>query len=185
VSLQTADPSCPDDSGNIYTDCDNGTVTDNRTGKVWLKNANCLSGTSGGGLVDWYTAMEFVVGLSDKPSTSVAAAHDCGLSDGSSPGDWRLPSAEEWEAMIADAVTLGCVFGVSGGPSITSDSGATCWQEGAGNSFTGVVSSFYWSSNSRADDQAVAWGVGLDGGDVAGVVGKVGGGYVWAVRGGQ
>jgi hypothetical protein len=42
VALQTADPSCPDDSGKIYVDCGNGTVTDNRTGLVWLKNADCL-----------------------------------------------------------------------------------------------------------------------------------------------
>ena len=34
VALQTADPSCPDDSGDIYVDCGNGTVTDNRTGLV-------------------------------------------------------------------------------------------------------------------------------------------------------
>ena len=97
VALQTAGTSCADGSGNRYVDCGNGTVTDNETGLVWLANADCL------GSVDWLTASEFVAGLSDKPEGSIAAAHDCGLSDGSSPGEWRLPSMEEWEAMVAEA----------------------------------------------------------------------------------
>ena len=186
VALQTAAPSCPDDSGDIYVDCGNGTVTDNRTGLVWLKNANCLSSASGGGVVSWSVATDFVAGLSDKPASSVAAAEDCGLSDNSAAGEWRLPSAEEWEAMIVDAVALGCtLFGSEGPPSITNDSGTDCWAEGAGSSFTGVVSSFYWSFSTKVDDPAIAWGAGLDGCEVAGIVVKVGGGYVWPVRGGQ
>lgn len=54
VALQTADPACPDDSGNIYVDCGNGTVTDNRSGLVWLKDADCA------GFTDWFTARDFV-----------------------------------------------------------------------------------------------------------------------------
>ncbi len=53
VALQTAAPSCPDDSGYRYVNCRNGTVTDNDTGLVWLRNANCI------GHVDWHTAMAF------------------------------------------------------------------------------------------------------------------------------
>ena len=116
VALQTADPSCGDDSGDIYVGCGNGTVTDNRTGLVWLANANCL------GQVTWYEAMESVAGLADSPPPpSAAAAHDCGLSDGSSAGEWRLPSIGEFEVMVADAVALGC------DPTITDDTGLLCW----------------------------------------------------------
>ena len=61
VALQTAAPACPDDSGDRYVDCDNGTVTDNETGLVWLANADC-SGT-----MDWFEAMAAVAGLSDLP----------------------------------------------------------------------------------------------------------------------
>ena len=50
VALQTADPSCRNNSDNTHIDCGNGTVTDNWTGLVWLKDANCL-----GTVVDWYT----------------------------------------------------------------------------------------------------------------------------------
>ena len=58
------------------------TVTDNRTGLVWLENADCL------GAVDWFTAKEVVAGLSDLQGSD---PDDCGLSDDSSPGEWRLP----------------------------------------------------------------------------------------------
>ncbi len=114
VALQTAASSCRNNSGNIYVNCGNGTVTDKRTGLVWLANANCL------GTVDWFTAMEFVAGLSDLDAgfcaaQGLTAAHcDCGLSDGSSPGEWRLPSADEWQAMIDNALGNGsdpdCTF---------------------------------------------------------------------------
>lgn len=179
VALQTADPSCPDDSGDIYVDCGNGTVTDNRTGLVWLKNANCL-----GVAVSWFTATEFVAGLSDAPAASVGASHDCGLSDGSSPREWRLPSVAEWEAMIADAVALGCVPGSSGGPSITNDSGASCLQEGPGSSFAGVEPDFHWSSTTYVINPANALGVILDNGIVS-FGSKALTNYVWPVRGGQ
>ncbi len=118
LALQTGASSCRNQTTKIYVNCGNGTVTDNRTGLVWLKNANCI------GEVDWFTAMEFVAGLGDWPGR---VDRDCGLSDGSSPGEWRLASAWEWERMVEDAVALGCVNGNFGGPSITSDSGASCW----------------------------------------------------------
>ncbi|MFQ5525893.1 MAG: DUF1566 domain-containing protein [Thermoanaerobaculia bacterium] len=189
VALQTADSSCPDDSGAIYVDCGNGTVTDNRTGLVWLKNANCIGSAGGGagsplGKVDWFTAMEFVAGLSDDPSRD-AAADDCGLSDGSSPGEWRLPSRPEWEVMIADGVALGCTSSGFGGPSITDDSGLQCWQEGPGNSFSGVVSFFYWSAGTRIQFPTNAWVLSLNGGFVASGDKGSSDAYVWSVRGGQ
>ncbi len=178
VALQTADASCADPTNSDrYIDCGNGTVTDNDTGLVWLADANCLDG-----FFDWFTAMEFVAGLSDKPAGSVAAAHDCGLSDGSSPGEWRLPSVEEWEAMIAVADGLGC------SPSITNDAGDDCWDAAcvtAGAcSFSGVVSSFYWSASTFVSDPAFAWVVDLGFGGVS-VRHKTDTFYVWPVRGGQ
>ena len=103
VALQTADPSCRTTTTPPprYVDCGNGTVTDNKTGLVWLKQANCIGAAGGGtgvplGRVNWHTAMEFVAGLSDLRDDPL----DCGLSDGSSPGDWRLPSVTEWQEMM-------------------------------------------------------------------------------------
>jgi hypothetical protein len=185
VALQTADPSCPDDTGNIYVDCGNGTVTDNRTGLVWLKDANCLTGI--GSRVGWKTAMMFVLSLSDAPSGSAAATQDCGLSDGSSPGEWRLPSVKEWEAMIADAVALGCYSGASGGPTITNDAGTDCWQEGPESSFTGVIAAEYWSSTMSTFLSESAYRGNLFTGEITvGVMsGEASDSLVWPVRGGQ
>ena len=179
VALQTADPSCPDDSGDIYVDCGNGTVTDNRSGLVWLENANCLGGTA-----DWFAAREFVAGLADIAVGSLAAAHDCGLSDGSSPGEWRLPSLSEWEAMIGDALGQGgdpdCV---ATPPTITNDSGDGCWATGP-SSLTDVQSADYWSSSFVVLSPTFAWTMDMAIGFGFGSA-KANAKYVWPVRGGQ
>ena len=155
----------------IYRPCDNGTVTDNRTGLVWLANANCI------GAVDWHTAMKFVAGLADLPAGSAA---DCGLSDGSSPGEWRLPSKGEWLAMTEDAT--GC------NPAITNDIASGCWIEGCPASlcsFHGIQSSWYWSSSTvNQGDLAEAWTAYLVDGQVYNNA-KSSLSYVWPVRGGQ
>ncbi len=188
VSLQSGAPSCADDSGNRYVDCGNGTVTDNWTGLVWMANANCL------GPLDWAGAMAAVAGLADLPDDGETCGSltptqcDCGLADGSSPGEWRLPSIGEWEAMVADAVALLCIDGEGnlGGPSITSDDGLSCWQEGPGSTFTGVVSSIYWSSRRRTSS---ARGMALYDGEAKEVRLSTSSGlsefYVWPVRAGQ
>ena len=60
-----------------FTDNGNGTVTDNHSGLIWLKNANCFDRQ------DWSTAMTLARRLS---------SGDCGLRDGSGAGQWRLPN---------------------------------------------------------------------------------------------
>jgi hypothetical protein len=68
-----------------FTDNGNGTVTDNLTGLIWLKNANCF------GARNWATA------LGDANALPSGA---CGLSDGSVAGDWRLPNVRELQSLI-------------------------------------------------------------------------------------
>ena len=63
-----------------FSDNGNGTVTDNLTKLIWLKNANCF------GTRDWSTALSDANGL---------ANGFCGLTDGSIGGSWRLPSINE------------------------------------------------------------------------------------------
>jgi hypothetical protein len=128
--------------------------------------------------------MEFVAGLKDIASGSIAASHDCGLTDGSSPGEWRLPSLDEWEAMIAkardDSVDPDCS---ANPPTLTDDSGSECWiiAPGASSSFSDVRSAYYWSATSNTGN---AWAVSLSDGSVA-AVHKDSELYVWPVRGGQ
>lgn len=64
--------------------CD-GTVTDNLTGLVWLKNANC------GGANNWNDALAYC---------NTLANGSCGLTDGSVAGDWHLPNIAELESLI-------------------------------------------------------------------------------------
>lgn len=62
-------------------DCENGTLTDGVTGLIWLADPSCFSSTS------WAS------GNADADTLGDGA---CDLTDQSSPGDWRLPTAEEW-----------------------------------------------------------------------------------------
>ena len=168
VAITTADPACGDDSGAIYVDCGNGTVTDNRTGLVWLAAADCW------GEVTWPEAVRITANLGDVPDTSAAAADDCGLSDGSLPGDWRLPTLGEFEAMVADA--LACT------PTITDDAGSGCWMEGVGTSFTGIQSDFYWSASVLSSTPANAWAINLGNAGMAASGPQTAIHDVWAVR---
>ena len=68
-----------------FTDNGDGTVTDNMTGLIWLKKAACIGETR------YAMAMSFVAAL---------ANGQCGLTDGSSAGDWRLPNLREMHSLI-------------------------------------------------------------------------------------
>lgn len=66
-----------------WIDNGNGTVTDIVTGLVWLKLANCIN-------LPWADAVAAVNNL---------ANGQCGLSDGSTPGQWRMPNRNEMQSM--------------------------------------------------------------------------------------
>jgi hypothetical protein len=171
VALQTADSACADESANTYVDCANGTVTDTRSGLIWLQDASCFEAA-----VVFRDAIEFVEGLSDGY---------CGLQDGSSPGEWRLPSVAEWTLMTLDAVVLNCIGAFA--PAITNDAGTHCWAQQVGeNSFLDIKSEQYWAAyNTPASVHGVHLGLGqlfeTSGMDVK----TTDLAYVWPVRGGQ
>ena len=181
VALNTCDASCPDDSGHRFVDCGNGTVTDNLTGLVWLANANCV------GQLSWNEAMALVAGLGDLSPQACAGMSadecDCGLSDHSSPGEWRLPSMAEWKSMIsAGWGSDSCA------PAISNDVGNGCWEQGCFESstcsFYGVQSAGYWSSSSYVAEAAGAWLGHLELAQMD-MEDKDDDCYVWPVRGGQ
>jgi len=68
-----------------FTDNNNGTVTDNLTRLIWLKNADAFG---------WRT---WTQALSDANSLASGIA---GLTDGSQAGDWRLPNVHELLSLI-------------------------------------------------------------------------------------
>ena len=68
-----------------FTDNNDGTVTDNLTGLIWLQFTRCL------GQVDWSNALNGANSLTSGM---------CGLIDNSQPGDWRIPNARELLSII-------------------------------------------------------------------------------------
>ncbi|MCA1806837.1 MAG: DUF1566 domain-containing protein, partial [Actinobacteria bacterium] len=130
-----------------FTDNSDGTVTDNLTGLIWLQNANCY------GTKVWETALT---------DANTLASGSCGLSDGSSAGDWRLPNVNELRSLID--------YQVSSAPRIPS-----------GHPFSIVQSSNYWSSTSYRPSLSGAWRVSFNSGSVNGN-GKTSFGYVWPVQ---
>lgn len=68
-----------------FTDHGDGTVTDNLTGLIWLKNADCF------GTRKWDDALSDCYGL---------ANGSCGLNDGSVAGDWGLPNIKELQSLV-------------------------------------------------------------------------------------
>jgi hypothetical protein len=145
-------------SSNRYTDNGNGTVKDNKTGLIWLKNANCF------GEQDWYEA---------KKSAANLASGQCGLRDGSRRGKWRLPTKDEWKAMVDKRYEY---------PALSNAAGTGKWTEG--DAFSGVKRWYYWSSSSYAGGPDRAWSVGLRYGNVDND-GKTDTDDVWPVRGGH
>ncbi|HYR90532.1 MAG TPA: DUF1566 domain-containing protein [Terriglobia bacterium] len=150
------------DKTKRYADCGNGTVTDSVTGLAWLKQSNCLSSA------DWEAAKKAVAGLKNGA---------CMLTDGSSPGDWRLPTQKEWETTMEKALEMGCT-----GPTLTNDAGTGCLSAGP-SSFTGVEADYYWSGTTLEGQDRAHFG-DIDHGHV------LNGAFttslrVWPVRGGQ
>jgi hypothetical protein len=63
-----------------------GTVTDNQTGLIWLRDAYSAEATK-----TWADALTYCNDLADDGSD---------LTDGSSAGDWRLPNAKEILSLV-------------------------------------------------------------------------------------
>ena len=139
----------------------NGTVTDNLTGLIWLREGNCTIFFAGD-----------VTGVNPRPwEKALAAAQQlaagyCDLSDGSVAGDWRLPNLRELQSLIDYSQ-----FDPSLPP---------------GHPFLNTVSSSYWSSTTNAYFTDYAWVMSFDGGD-SGILRKsdIISYYVRAVRGGK
>ncbi|MBN2301304.1 MAG: DUF1566 domain-containing protein, partial [Lentisphaerae bacterium] len=119
-----------------FTDNLNGTVTDNLTGLIWLKNANCTvffsDDVAGENRRYWLNALTAANSLSNG---------FCDLTDGSTAGDWRLPNVREFESLLD--------YGLNS-PALPS-----------GHPFDNVQSVYYWSSSTFAQDTSCGWIVHL------------------------
>lgn len=68
-----------------FTDNGDGTVTDNLTSLIWLKDANAF------GMRTWADALNDCATLN---------SGEHGLTDGSNEGDWRLPNVHEMHTLV-------------------------------------------------------------------------------------
>jgi hypothetical protein len=87
-----------------FVDNGDGTISDTMTGLVWLKNAHCAD-TVGGVAVTYtgYPVNPDKFGFSWQNAlnwSNALASGNCGLSDGSHAGDWRLPNEREMSSLI-------------------------------------------------------------------------------------
>ncbi|MCU0579330.1 MAG: DUF1566 domain-containing protein [Desulfobacterota bacterium] len=121
-----------------FVDNQDGTVTDQLTGLIWLQDANCLAtrypafdndGTSGDGRVTWQRALDFVREI------NADTYPDCGAGQ----SDWRLANINELESLM--------------------NAGAErqdTWLLGQG--FSNVrIDEMYWSSTTNAFAAHQAW----------------------------
>ncbi len=76
-----------------FTDNGDGTVTDNLTGRMWLKDANCMntyySASFPSGFGRWQVALEMIEGINDGTYASCSAGYT----------DWRLPNRKELHSL--------------------------------------------------------------------------------------
>lgn len=155
-----------------FTKNTNGTVTDNLTGLIWLQDALCPVFFAGdpspnGNLRYWLQAMTAVNSL---------ASGSCGLTDGSTAGQWRLPNVKELQSLLDYAYY---------NPALSNAAGTGHWTEG--DPFTNVYSGFkYWTSTTKlgANNNWI-WTVYMSGGAVSDLHRTLDQSYVWPVRGGQ
>ena len=136
-----------------FTDNQDGTVTDNLTRLVWPKNTNCF------GMRDWKGALLAAKSLDEG---------DCGpdpelvLSDGSSAGDWRLPTMKELCTLID--------FGRRD-PALPN-----------GHMFSDAPSGYHWSATTIDYHPEMAWIVYFESGTSCYENVNNRAGYVWPVR---
>lgn len=149
-----------------FTDNGDGTITDNLTGLIWLKNANSFV------QLKWSDALNACNSL---------YADGFELDDGSVAGDWRLPNVRELSSLIH--------YGFSG-PALsdTAGTGQGSFLDIEGDPFSNVQrgsSSLYWSSTTAAfpTNGSRAWLVIFEDGNVSAFIKNDNEKSVWCVRG--
>jgi hypothetical protein len=140
-------------AGTRFTDNSDGIVTDNLTGLIWLKQANHKHTSGETGLVYWQDALDFC---------NTLQSGQCGLTDGSSSGDWRLPNINELHSLV--------------------DAGESNPALPSGHPFTNVMTYYYWSSTTDESSTYGAWVTYMWDGHVSKYDKDYFSLYVWPVR---
>ncbi|MBK9968766.1 MAG: DUF1566 domain-containing protein [Holophagales bacterium] len=113
-------------------------MTDNLTGLIWLGNASCY------GVRSWVDAMTLARGL---------ASGACGLADGSTAGEWRVPNVKELISLLDFAYSVPALSNTAGTGQMT-----------GGDPFTNVETVNYWTSSAYTNNPTLVWLVELTSG---------------------
>jgi hypothetical protein len=148
-----------------FTKNGDGTVTDNLTGLIWLEKANCF------GTQTWVNALAKANGLFDGAANDPGGG-DCGLTDGSTLGEWRLCTLPELQSLAYMEVE---------NPAISNTAGTGQWA--VGDPFTDLPlgNLYWWTSTSTAIAGATAF-IGFPRSHAATSSAKTGTYYVWPVK---
>jgi len=119
-----------------FVDNGDGTVADTVTGLTWMKQANCIHQS-------WSDALATIRQLGNGK---------CGLSDGSTAGQWRMPNRAEMLSLSDRAPTFPQADNFNG---IPGPDGVTVTNPVIFNSFQPFF--FYWTSTTDASDPSQAW----------------------------
>ncbi|MGC2422967.1 MAG: DUF1566 domain-containing protein [Nitrospirota bacterium] len=144
-----------------FNDNGDGTLTDNLTGLMWMKDADCIDtsgyvkpGNATPGLQSWQQAFDFVDKLNSGALT---------ISGYSAPyTDWRVPNINEMESLVR------------------ADTPQYTWLNGAG--FVNFLNHIYASSTTLAGYSGYAWCINMTCGWILNTA-KTGACYVLPVRG--
>lgn len=155
-----------------FTDNGDGTIADNLTGFIWLKNADCV------GDLTWQNALDFVKNLNAGKIIVPSPVGSCGDSSGARGNhqtDWRLPNIREMMSLTDFAFSSPAISNAAG------IAGAT-----PGDPFTDLQPTVYWTSTttSSAGMTNHAWVVELTEGRI-GFDDKTASHPVIVVRGGR
>ena len=131
-----------------FTNNEDGTITDNLSGLTWLQDTQCF------GRTNWQDALDGVKLLTNGT---------CGLTDGSTAGDWRMPNYLE----LISLANIGA-------------SGSFAWYESFG--FIDLIANGYWSSTSMPHSPGSAAGYQFRD-RVSGSFGKSSTYQTWPVKG--
>ena len=153
-----------------FVDNGNGTVTDNLTGRIWLKNGNCAQAEE-----NWQASLDFVTELNTNGTMN---SNDCGdtSNGGAHQSDWRPPNVLELESLLNLAQ-----------PNIAQWLNTQGFENVPFN--VGGFRERYWSSTTYqtdvGDNREHAWTVQVTEGRVRHEDKVNTARFTWAVRGGQ